>query len=211
MGVEDFFNLPGIGIESSHQDQILFAIRNDQEPVLVEVTDIPGQEVSPSLDLPKHVLIGVRLVPIAFHDLRAVGRNLAILASGQFLHTGVEVHDLDVRPDKGRSHGTELTLLPVRGIHGQDRGGLGETVPFKDHRSRPFLELFDHLQRKGGGTRTAPSDGGQIKLVGQRVVDDGRINGGNRHEGRHFIVFYGLEHIRERGISGAGIGNADQA
>jgi hypothetical protein len=42
MGVEHLFDLPRVAIESAHQDEILFAVRNHQVAIGVDVADVAG-------------------------------------------------------------------------------------------------------------------------------------------------------------------------
>jgi len=64
MGIKLFFNRLRICVETTHNNQILLAVSNDNESILVKMADIAGQKISFTLDLSKHLLIGPGLVPV---------------------------------------------------------------------------------------------------------------------------------------------------
>src|SRR5215467_7868133 len=81
-GGGDRFDLVRKDVEAGNDDHVLLAIDDSEKSLAVEHADVAGAEVAVGGE---GVGIGLRLLPVPLHDLRALGANLARLADRRLL------------------------------------------------------------------------------------------------------------------------------
>ena len=136
--------LDGLGsdvLPARGDDEVLLAVRDDQEPVLVEAADVPRPEPGAVEDLPR---LGLLLV-IAFHDVRAAGQDLAV------------GRDPDLDAGDGLPHRPEADRFERIGR--EDGGGLRQAVAFEDDEPQGVEELGDVLGQRARRRRRRSAPG----------------------------------------------------
>src|SRR5262249_59589690 len=76
-GRGDCFDLVWIDVEARDDDHVLLAVDDLEEPPLVEHADVAGAEIAIGC---KRSRIGLGLLPVTLHHLRAFGADFATLA-----------------------------------------------------------------------------------------------------------------------------------
>src|SRR5262245_21679876 len=114
-GGGDRLDLVRKNIEARDDDHVLLAVDDLEETLGVEHADVAGAEIAV---VGEGFGIGLRLLPVALHDLRALGADLAWLADRCFLVVGVK--QLDVGRGEWEAHGRGEVRHRGR-IEGEDR------------------------------------------------------------------------------------------
>src|SRR6266436_3347980 len=102
VGVEDLFDLVRVDVESAADDQVLLALDDEEEAVLVEPAHVPGMQ-PPGPHRPRRLL---RVAVVADHDAPPADADLAHLARGEPAVKIVQDRDLD--PGRSEEHTSEL-------------------------------------------------------------------------------------------------------
>ncbi len=86
------FDLGGVNVDAARNDHVDLAVRQEQESIFVQVSDVADREV-----VIEPVLLGLLLVLVVLELLARHHEHVdgAHLACGQFVHVVVE--DLDIR------------------------------------------------------------------------------------------------------------------
>src|SRR2546426_348716 len=78
---DDFFDLARPNLKAARLDEILLAIGDREITVLVERAQITGIEPA----VAQHLLRGLRILPVAFHELRSLENDLPDLEAPQLM------------------------------------------------------------------------------------------------------------------------------
>ncbi|MCY1235839.1 hypothetical protein D9M72_484690 [compost metagenome] len=128
MAVQHGFDLGGPDLVAGGVDHAFEPVAHDEVTVLVDIGQVAGTEEALAVDHHEALFVGARLVPVAQHDLRAMGDDLAGLALRQLLqrdgvdNTGVHA--------KG-AHAQAAGLEPVQRVGQQERRGLGQAIALR--------------------------------------------------------------------------------
>src|SRR5579884_1682961 len=101
MGVEDLLDLTGIDVVATPDDQVLLAVDNEEEPVLIDRRYIAGVKPASA----HHRLGRVLAVPVTAHDERPPHDDLAGLSSRDLLVLVIDhlhLHPSDRHADRAR-------------------------------------------------------------------------------------------------------------
>src|SRR5213079_1740460 len=128
---DDFFDLARPNLKTARLDEILLAIDDGEIPVPIEQPQIASIEPA----VAQHFRGRLRIVPVAFHQLRRLDDDLADLAGSDLLARIIDVHDSHV--DIGQRDADRALLVGAH--HGRADGGhagLGQRVHFDDPPAR---------------------------------------------------------------------------
>src|SRR5439155_1447071 len=135
MRCEHFLDLSRPHLVAALFDQALLAIDDEEIPVVVQVSQIPGMQPAAGgaiqLVIAQHCGCFIGPVPVADHHLRRRDRNLPDLVRGQLARAFVAVEDTD--EDVGQRHpdGPEL-VGPFHRIDRERHHRLGERIALDD-------------------------------------------------------------------------------
>src|SRR5262245_16062264 len=147
MRVQHLLDLARIDVEASADDQVLLALDDEEEAVLVEAPHVAG--VEPLRAYRPRGLVRVAIVP--GHHVGTLHADLADLARRQRA-VGVV---LDRDRDSGNRRPHRADLADAReAVGGNHRRGLGQPIAFEDLAPELPLEGLDHLHGERRRTRS---------------------------------------------------------
>src|SRR6185436_5151098 len=156
--------LDGLGsdlLSARGDDEVLLAVGDDQEAVLVDDPYVAGVEPALGIDGLRRVL---RLVEVALHDVRAAGQDLPVRG--------------DPHLDAVERLAHRARLQVVGAVAGDHRAGLGEAVALEDDQAGGPEELRDLPGQGGAAGDEQPEppagarlDLGEHELLGQRALE----------------------------------------
>ncbi len=120
-------------------DQVLLAIGDPEEAVVVELADVAGVEPAFRVDRGSG---GLGQVVVPLHDLRAPDQDLPVLG------------DLDLRSGHGLPHGADTEVL--EGVHVGHGARLGEPVALEDREADRVEEPVELGRKRGRAADEIP-------------------------------------------------------
>src|ERR1035437_5734072 len=186
MHVDDLLDLARVDVEAAADDQLLLAIDDEEEAFVVDVADVTAVEPA-VLD---RLGGGLRLVPVAVHDVVALDHDLAALALRDLLVVLVE--DLDVDSPDRLADGADL-LAGLQLVEGGGGAGLGEAVALQDLGPGGLLPGLDDLARDGGATGHSQPQAAEIVRAAPGVVEHGEVPRRDAQEQRHLVALDDLQ------------------
>src|SRR5262245_1643745 len=136
-------DLGAVHVLTAADDHVLGPVDDEDEALVVDAGDVPGVEPAVGEGLAG----GLRLPPVAAHDVRALDPELAGLALGEV--SAELVHDLQIAHRHRGADAVGLAEVVGAAVARRHAGGLGEAVAVGgDAAGEHLVDLADQLGRR---------------------------------------------------------------
>ena len=166
--VEDVLDLARVDVVAAADDQVLLAVDDEEEAVLVDVAEVAGVEPAVG-DRLGGGLAGGRGSRVITLTPRTTSSPTCSPARRQ--RAVLRVPDLDLDAADRLADAVDPPFLGAQ-VERRGRRGLGQAVALEDHDAEGALELVDHL----GGDRRAAGDARRAATRGRRSRGPGWLS-----------------------------------
>src|SRR5690606_4111993 len=149
---DDILDLVGVDVEAGDDDEILLAVDNTHEAILVDYRDIPGLQPAFAIE---NFCSGFRALPVALHDLGPLDAELAPGAKGQLLAIVIDHLEQRTRYRQTDSPEARRAAMGVGTGHGR---GFGQTIALEHLTSGDALPALGH-----SGDQSSPTGVGGLQ------------------------------------------------
>ncbi len=202
--VQHLVDFAGKDVVAADDGHVLLTVDDKIVAVAVAIGDVAG--VEPAVRERGGGFL--RLIPVAFHDLRTANDEFAALVVAEFGLAGFDVDDACFGFRDGHADGAYF-LKPVHGIGDDHRRGFGKAETFGDVGVRDVLELLEAGLGEGRGTGNAELDAGKVVMSDVLLLHEGDVDGRSADEEGGSVFFDQFQHI-VRGIARHGHGGCGQ-
>ena len=185
MVVQGVFHLGRPDLQARGVDHAFEAVAHEEVTVFVDQRQIAGPEIALAMERDEGRGIGLRVAPVATHDLRAARDQLAHFALRQLLQ-GLGVNDARIHALCG--HAQALALATRHGVGVQERRRLGQTVGLVVGQAKLIEQHFGHRLGHGRATTRQERQARQVTRLGAGLGKKVDHHGGRRGPDGHAVT-----------------------